>query len=82
MGQGKLDVQPADRALLVTVLGEIPRRQAALSQIFEALKPGAILSVTEIIFDPHYQSRNTVVALLAPSAFRKKRSLAIAKRSR
>ena len=72
MGQGKLDVQPADRAMLVTVLGEIPNRQAAINQIFEALKPGAILSVTETIFDPHYQSRSTVTKLACAAGFQEK----------
>jgi len=41
--------------VLVTVLGEVPDREAALREIFDALKPGGILSVTEIIFDPHFQ---------------------------
>ncbi len=67
-----MPVDPADRALLVTVLGEIPDREAALSQIFQALKPGGILSVTEIIFDPHYQSRSTVLRLASAAGFQEK----------
>ena len=54
-----------DRALLVTVLGEIPDRDAALRAIFDALKPGGILSITEILRDPHYQRRTTVLRLAA-----------------
>src|SRR6185436_13813311 len=46
VGNGRLDVPQADRVLLVTVLGEIPNREAALKEIFGALKPGGILSVT------------------------------------
>lgn len=49
--------------MLVTVLGEIPDREAALRTIFAALKPGGLLSVTEIVFDPHFQSRATVTRL-------------------
>ena len=59
-----------DRALLVTVLGEIPNREAALKEIFDALKPGGILSVTEVIFDPHFQSHRSVVALASAAGFR------------
>lgn len=63
IGDGKLGLARYDRALLVTVLGEIPDRRAALQEIFTALKPGGMLSVTEIIFDPHFQSRSTVAQL-------------------
>lgn len=60
LGEGKLEKEYYDRALLVTVLGEIPNQEAALKEIFSALKPGGLLSVTEVIFDPHFQSRETV----------------------
>jgi SAM-dependent methyltransferase len=72
VGDGRLEVTLADRALLVTVLGEIPNREAALREVFKALKPGGILSVTEIIFDPHFQSRGTVVRLAGAAGFREK----------
>ena len=49
-----------DRAILVTVLGEIPDKKAALHEISLALKPGGILSITEVIPDPHYQSAGAV----------------------
>ncbi len=71
-GEGKLERSQFDRALLVTVLGEIPDREAALREIFDALKPGGILSVTEIIFDPHFQSRGTVLRLASQAGFREK----------
>ncbi len=72
LGEGKLGRDQFDRALLVTVLGEIPDREAALREIFDALKPDGILSVTEIIFDPHFQGRNTVIQLATATGFRKK----------
>jgi ubiquinone/menaquinone biosynthesis C-methylase UbiE len=62
-GEGKLPRDTFDRAVLVTVLGEIPDREAALKEIYAALKPGGILSVSEIILDPHFQRRETVVRL-------------------
>jgi cyclopropane fatty-acyl-phospholipid synthase-like methyltransferase len=72
VGDGKLETGLADRALLVTVLGEIPDRGAALREVFAVLKPGGILSVTEIIFDPHFQSRETVLRLAGAAGFREK----------
>jgi ubiquinone/menaquinone biosynthesis C-methylase UbiE len=72
VGEGKLGRNRFDRSLLVTVLGEIPDREAALREIFDALKPGGILSVTEVIFDPHFQSRCAVTRLARSAGFRKK----------
>jgi ubiquinone/menaquinone biosynthesis C-methylase UbiE len=72
IGQGTLERGRADRAVLVTVLGEIPNREAALTEIFAALKPGGILSVTEVIFDPHFQRQETVRQLASAVGFRHK----------
>jgi ubiquinone/menaquinone biosynthesis C-methylase UbiE len=58
-----------DVAFLCTVLGEIPDRAAALRQCHAALKVGAVLSVTEIFPDPHYQPRSTVVRLAEEAGF-------------
>jgi ubiquinone/menaquinone biosynthesis C-methylase UbiE len=70
LGEGKLGRDRFDRTVLVTVLGEIPDREAGLTEIFAALKPGGLLSVTEIIFDPHFQSRQTVARLARAAGFR------------
>ena len=72
-GEGKLGRNRFDRALLVAVLGEIPNQQAALQEIFDALKPGGILAVTEVIFDPHFQSRGKVTRLAEAVGFREHR---------
>jgi ubiquinone/menaquinone biosynthesis C-methylase UbiE len=69
-GEGQLGHGRFDRALLVTVLGEILDRTGALKEIFDALKPGGLLSVTETVFDPHYQSRQTVTRLAGEVGFR------------
>ncbi len=60
LGQGFLGNNRFDAALLVTVMGEIPDRNRALKEICGTLKPGGLLSVTETVFDPHFQSRGTV----------------------
>jgi ubiquinone/menaquinone biosynthesis C-methylase UbiE len=72
LGEGKLEKDYYDRALLVTVLGEIPDQEAAIKEIFAALKPGGILSITEVIFDPHFQSCETVQRVANAAGFRKK----------
>jgi len=71
-GDGALGIARFDRALLVTVLGEIPDRETALKEIYEALKPGGILSVTEVIFDPHFQRQTTVRRIAEETGFREK----------
>jgi ubiquinone/menaquinone biosynthesis C-methylase UbiE len=59
-----------DVAFLVTTLGEIPDRAAALAQCFRALKSGGILSISEMLPDPHYQSKTTVKRLAEAAGFR------------
>jgi ubiquinone/menaquinone biosynthesis C-methylase UbiE len=59
-----------DLVFLCTALGEIPDRSAALAQCYQALKPGGRLSITELILDPHYQSRSTVQRLAEGTGFR------------
>ncbi len=72
LGKNTLAPDQFDCALLVTVLGEIPDQAAALKEIFTTLKPGGILSVTEIIFDPHFQTRNRVLQLAEAAGFHEK----------
>jgi ubiquinone/menaquinone biosynthesis C-methylase UbiE len=59
-----------DLVFLCTALGEIPDRAAALAQCYRALKPGGVLSITEILGDPHYQSRSTVQRLATAAGLR------------
>ncbi len=59
-----------DRAFLTTVLGEIPNQLQALEEICAALKPGGILSISEIMFDPHYQSPARARELAEKAGFR------------
>ena len=69
LGEGKLEKAYYDRAMLVTVLGEIPEQEAAMQEIYQALKPGGILSVTEVIFDPHFQSSKSVKQVASKVGF-------------
>lgn len=70
LGEDKLEKAYYDRAILVTVLGEIPGQEAALQEIYQAIKPGGILTVTEVIFDPHFQSRESVQRVASKVGFR------------
>jgi ubiquinone/menaquinone biosynthesis C-methylase UbiE len=72
LGDNELNFGAFDRAVLVTVLGEIPDRDAALRELFGVLKPGGVLAVTEVIADPHFQSRRRVLARAAAAGFREK----------
>ncbi|MBI2906218.1 MAG: methyltransferase domain-containing protein [Chloroflexi bacterium] len=51
-----------DLAFLVCVLGEVPRNDEALRELRRALRRGGILSITELIVDPDYSTRKSVVA--------------------
>jgi len=68
-GEGKLGQSQFDRAVLVAVLGEIIDRNSAMAEIFQALKPGGLLSVTEVAVDPHRQSADEIRRLAASTGF-------------
>jgi ubiquinone/menaquinone biosynthesis C-methylase UbiE len=70
LGEGRLPSDAFDVALLVTVLGEIPDKLAALREIHRSLRPGGVLSITEVLPDPHYQRVSRVRRLAADAGFR------------
>jgi ubiquinone/menaquinone biosynthesis C-methylase UbiE len=59
-----------DRALLVAVLGEIPDQEGAMRALEAALSLGGLLSVTEVIPDPHFETRDTVRRLAEGAGLR------------
>ena len=68
--QPTLPPQRFDVVYLCTALGEIKEREAALAQCHAALKPGGLLSITEVFPDPHFQSRASVRRLAERAGFR------------
>jgi ubiquinone/menaquinone biosynthesis C-methylase UbiE len=72
LGTGTFHAGPFDRAVLTTVLGEIPDQRSALSELFAALRGGGVLAITELIADPHFQRRRHVVALAEAVGFRER----------
>lgn len=72
IGAGELQLSSCHHALLVNVLGEIPDQQAAFKEIYNTLKSGGVLTVTETIFDPHFQKRENVLILANKVGFQEK----------
>jgi ubiquinone/menaquinone biosynthesis C-methylase UbiE len=69
-GEGKLPKDYFDRAVLSTVLGEIPDRERALREIHGALKRGGYLVVAEVMLDLHYQFKKKVIELAQQAGLR------------
>jgi ubiquinone/menaquinone biosynthesis C-methylase UbiE len=69
LGTGAVGADWFDVALMVTVLGEIPEPRVALEELHRALRPGGVLSVTEVLPDPHYQTVDRVRTLGAAAGF-------------
>jgi ubiquinone/menaquinone biosynthesis C-methylase UbiE len=67
--QSHVPPESFDLVFLCLALGEIPDRAAALAQCRRALKPGGVLSITEIFGDPHYQRRSVVKRLAQAAGF-------------
>ena len=58
-----------DHVLLITVLGEVPDRPAALAEIGRVLHPGGRLSVAEQFPDPDFVTRRTLRRQLSAAGF-------------
>jgi ubiquinone/menaquinone biosynthesis C-methylase UbiE len=69
LGTGTLASNRFDRAVMVTVLGEIPDRGKALEEVFRSLAGGGILAIVETLFDPHYQRHSVITALATRAGF-------------
>jgi ubiquinone/menaquinone biosynthesis C-methylase UbiE len=65
------DIFDIDLLFLVYVLGEIPDadRLPALREALRVLRPGAVLSISEMMIDPHYRFRGDVVKLCRQAGF-------------
>lgn len=69
LGEGPPERAAFDRALLVSVLGEVPDQAAALRDLYDALKPGGVLAIGEGRLDPHFQRLPAVIELASEVGF-------------
>ena len=69
LGEGVVE-GPFDRVVLAMVLGEVRDREAAVGALYAALRPGGILSVTEVFGDPDYRRPATVRREVEVAGFR------------
>jgi SAM-dependent methyltransferase len=69
LGEGVVE-GPFDRVVLAMVLGEVRDRKAAVRELYAALRPGGILSVTEVFGDPDYRRPTTVRREIEVAGFR------------
>jgi ubiquinone/menaquinone biosynthesis C-methylase UbiE len=70
LGEGAFREGGFDRIVLAMVLGEVRDRGAALRELYAALRPGGVLSVTEIFGDPDYRRPATVRREVEAAGFR------------
>jgi SAM-dependent methyltransferase len=63
------DIFDIDLVFFAHVLGEIPDRVAAMRAALRVLRPGAALSITESLPDPHYRFRNDAAKLAQQAGF-------------
>jgi len=72
---GTIDQVPIDQnynaVLMICVLGEIPKilHESVMQKIVAHLPTEGVISITETIFDPHYQRHQTVVQLMKTIGF-------------
>jgi len=71
LGKDSIEKDLYDRVLLVNMFGEIPKkaRLQSLKTIHQALKSGGILSISELICDPHFQTQSQVLRLAEEAGF-------------
>ena len=70
LGEGALREGGFDRVVLAMVLGEVRDRRKAVRELYAALEPGGVLSVTEIFGDPDYRRPSTVRREVEGAGFR------------
>lgn len=73
-GKNALPHEYFDRIAMVTVLGEIPAvdtsQYNALVELYSSMRQGGVMSITEIVFDPHFMSQARVRSLAEEAGFR------------
>jgi ubiquinone/menaquinone biosynthesis C-methylase UbiE len=66
------DAETFDAIYLITVIGEIPTPEHAISEFYRVLKPGGTLAFSEALLDPDYPLASTLVKMATASGLRPK----------
>lgn len=61
-----------DAIYLITVIGEIPTPERAVSEFYRVLKPGGTLAFSEALLDPDYPLATTLVSMATGCGFHPK----------
>jgi ubiquinone/menaquinone biosynthesis C-methylase UbiE len=61
-----------DLCYMMMVIGEIPDPRKAVREIHRVLKPGGLLTFTEILVDPDYPLKSTLIRRFTPLGFKVK----------
>ncbi len=73
--KGNIDQVPLEQhydvVLMICVLGEIPgaQHESVMRKVAAHVKPDGIISITETVFDPHFQKRKNVACLMERVGF-------------
>lgn len=61
-----------DAVYMITVIGEIPEPHRAIAEFHRVLKPVGTLAFSELLMDPDYPTRRTLVKLAGQAGFKLK----------
>lgn len=65
-----LEKNTFDRIILVNVIGETPNHKKSLEHIYKSLKDEGLVSLTETVFDSHFQSKSKLKNLLENQGYK------------
>ena len=64
-----------DAIYMITVIGEIPNPERALGEFYRVLKPSGTIAFSEILTDPDYPSKHSLIRKVLKANFRFKVSI-------
>jgi len=68
------DDESFDAIYLIFVIGEMPEAEAAMKEFHRVLSPSGTIAFSEILVDPDYSRRRTLIRMATGAGFRLKRT--------